>query len=84
MLITALHFLFFAGGMVVATRSSVDAYTERIQMLNWAMPFLFVALMAGLLGFTGLADAASQIGLVLFILFLSAFFGSFIFGRPPV
>ena len=53
-------------------------------MLSWALTLLFVAVMAGLLGFAGLASVASQIGLVLFILGLAVFFGSFIFSRPPV
>jgi len=42
-------------------------------MLSWALTFLIVALVAGALGFGGLAGAATGIAKLLFVLFLIAF-----------
>jgi uncharacterized membrane protein YtjA (UPF0391 family) len=36
-------------------------------MLNWAVTFLIVALVAGLLGFSGIAGAATEIAWILFV-----------------
>jgi len=43
---------------------------EAIDMLRWAVIFLVIALVAALLGFTGIATAAAGIAKVLFFLFL--------------
>jgi uncharacterized membrane protein YtjA (UPF0391 family) len=58
-------------------------------MLRWALIFLIVSIVAGLLGFTGAASVATTIALTLFwvflavtlILFLSTLIGG---GRRPV
>jgi uncharacterized membrane protein YtjA (UPF0391 family) len=42
-------------------------------MLKWALIFLVVSLVAGALGFTGVASGAKSIAKVLFGLFLLAF-----------
>ncbi|MBM3559929.1 MAG: DUF1328 domain-containing protein [Alphaproteobacteria bacterium] len=42
-------------------------------MLTWAIGFFIIALIAAVLGFGGLASAASGIAQVLFFLFLIAF-----------
>ncbi|MEO8636928.1 MAG: DUF1328 domain-containing protein [Gemmatimonadales bacterium] len=42
-------------------------------MLRWAMMFLILALVAGLLGFGGIATASAGIAKTLFILFLIIF-----------
>jgi uncharacterized membrane protein YtjA (UPF0391 family) len=42
-------------------------------MLRWALGFFIVALIAALLGFTGIAIAAAGIAKVLFYLFLILF-----------
>jgi uncharacterized membrane protein YtjA (UPF0391 family) len=42
-------------------------------MLRWAVIFLIVGLVAGLLGFTGIAGASIGIAKVLFFLFLVLF-----------
>lgn len=36
-------------------------------MFNWAVTFLIVALVAGLLGFSGIAGAATEIAWILFV-----------------
>ena len=43
-------------------------------MLRWALGFFIVALVAALLGFTGIAVAAAGIAKILFYLFLILFF----------
>jgi uncharacterized membrane protein YtjA (UPF0391 family) len=49
-------------------------------MLYWTLVFLVVALVAGLLGFGGVATAASGIAQVLFFIFLALFLVSLIAG----
>ena len=55
-------------------------------MLSWAFMFLIISLVAGLLGFTGLAGAATGIAKILFFVFLVLFLGSLLLGgfRRPV
>jgi uncharacterized membrane protein YtjA (UPF0391 family) len=47
-------------------------------MLNWALTFLLVALLAALFGFTGIALAAAGIAKILFFVFLVLFLASLI------
>jgi uncharacterized membrane protein YtjA (UPF0391 family) len=42
-------------------------------MLSWALIFLIVALIAGALGFTNVAGAATGIAKILFVIFLVLF-----------
>jgi len=49
-------------------------------MLNYAAVFLVIALVAALLGFTGIAAGAVEIAKVLFFVFLLLFVGSLIVG----
>lgn len=50
-------------------------------MLRWALTFLIVALIAGLLGFGGLEGLAMSIARVLFFLFVVLFIVSLVLGR---
>jgi len=50
-------------------------------MLRWALLFLVVALVAGLLGFWGLEGSAMYFARVLFFVFLVVFVVSLIMGR---
>lgn len=52
-------------------------------MLNWAVTFLVIGLIAGLLGFFGIAGAATQIAWILFLVFIAAALISFVAGRRP-
>jgi len=52
-------------------------------MLRWALVFLVVALIAGLLGFFQLEGIAMYIAKILFLLFLVLFVISLITGRRP-
>jgi uncharacterized membrane protein YtjA (UPF0391 family) len=52
-------------------------------MLRWALIFLVVGLIAGLLGFWGLEGTAMYIAKVLFFIFLILFVVSLIMGRKP-
>jgi len=49
-------------------------------MLTWALTFLVVALLAAILGFTGIALAAAGVAKILFYLFLALFLISLIGG----
>ena len=49
------------------------AKSEDRKMLHWAIVFLIIGLIAGALGFTGVAGAAVGIAKFLFFLFLAIF-----------
>lgn len=51
-------------------------------LLQWTVIFLIVALIAGGLGFGGLAADSAWIAKVLFFIFLVLFIASFFFGGP--
>lgn len=57
-------------------------------MLGWALTFLVVALIAGALGFGGVAGASAGIAQTLFfifvVLFVVAMIARAIRGRPPI
>jgi uncharacterized membrane protein YtjA (UPF0391 family) len=53
-------------------------------MLSWAITFLVVALIAGILGFGVIAGTAASIAKILFFIFLVLFLVSFIQGRRTV
>jgi uncharacterized membrane protein YtjA (UPF0391 family) len=53
-------------------------------MLNWAVTFLIVAIIAAVLGFTRIAGSAVEIAKILFFVFLVLAVISFIFGRRTV
>lgn len=57
-------------------------------MLGWAVTFLIVALIAGVLGFGGIAGTSVGIAKVLFFIFIILFVISLVAralkGRPPV
>jgi uncharacterized membrane protein YtjA (UPF0391 family) len=50
-------------------------------MLNWAVTFFIVAIIAAVLGFTSIAGSAIDIAKILFFVFLVLAVLSFIFGR---
>lgn len=57
-------------------------------MLNWAITFFVVALVAALLGFGGVAGMSAQIGWLLAVLgvvllLVGVLFGRGLGGRPP-
>jgi len=49
-------------------------------MLNWALTFLVVALLAAVFGFTGIAATAAGLAKILFYIFLVLFLVSLIAG----
>lgn len=49
-------------------------------MLRWAFVFLVFALVAGLLGFTGIAGESMSIARILFFVFLVVFAISLVYG----
>lgn len=58
-------------------------------MLGWALMFFILALIAGILGFGGIAAVSVEIAQILFVLFLVLFAASLVIGlvtgrRPPV
>ena len=58
-------------------------------MLRWAIMFAVIALIAGALGFFGLADTSASIAKILAVVFLILFVVSLVLGRgaiggPPV
>ena len=59
-------------------------YEKEASVLSWAITFLVVALIAGILGFGFIAGTAATIAKVLFFIFLILFLVSFIQGRRVV
>jgi uncharacterized membrane protein YtjA (UPF0391 family) len=53
-------------------------------MLSWSLTFLIFALIAALLGFTGLAGTAVGIAKILFVVFLVMYLLSVVFGRRRI
>jgi uncharacterized membrane protein YtjA (UPF0391 family) len=61
--------------------------SKEVPMLNWAILFFIIALIAAIFGFTGIASAAAGIAKILFFIFVVLFVLSLIFGlraRPRV
>lgn len=50
-------------------------------MLNWALAFLLIAILAGIFGFTSIAGTAIGFAKILFFIFLVLFVVSLLFGR---
>ena len=50
-------------------------------MLNWAVTFFIIAIVAAVLGFTSIAGSAIDIAKILFFVFLVLAVISFVFGR---
>ncbi len=53
-------------------------------MLNWAVTFFIIAIIAAVLGFTSIAGSAIDIAKILFFVFLVLAVVSFIFGRRVI
>jgi uncharacterized membrane protein YtjA (UPF0391 family) len=58
-----------------------QGHRKTIPMLHYALVFLVVALIAGVLGFGFIAGTAAYIAKILFVVFLILFLISFISGR---
>ena len=71
-------------------RTDFQGYERRAGMLYWAAVFFIIALIAGALGFGGIAAAAGGIAQILFYIFLVLFLVALIAGlmgrrsRPPI
>jgi uncharacterized membrane protein YtjA (UPF0391 family) len=59
---------------------SLEFFQARFIMLYWAVVFLVIALIAGALGFFGLAGMAMWVAKVLFFVFLALFIVSLLAG----
>ena len=53
---------------------------EEVLMLNWAITFFIIAIVAALFGFSGVAAGAADIAQILFIVFLVLFAVSLLVG----
>ena len=63
------------------SRPSVLRIRREVIMLNWAISFFVIAIIAAVLGFTNIAGSAIDIAKILFFVFLILAVVSFIFGR---
>ena len=54
---------------------------KEVPMLNWAVTFFVIAIVAAVLGFTNIAGSALDIAKILFVVFLVLAIASFVFGR---
>src|SRR5215468_9715246 len=67
-------------GTALAPPPAVTPTLEEVVMLYWSLLFFVVALIAGVLGFTGISEASAGIARVLFFVFLVIFAVSLIAG----
>jgi uncharacterized membrane protein YtjA (UPF0391 family) len=68
----------FPNGRQAALLLALDSEKENFKMLNWAVTFFIIALVAAVLGFTGVAVAAAGVAKILFVVFLVLFLVSLI------
>jgi uncharacterized membrane protein YtjA (UPF0391 family) len=61
-------------------RSQTDIETEVLTMLSWVVTFLVIALIAGILGFGGLAGASIEIAKIIFFIAVVLFLVSAVVG----
>jgi uncharacterized membrane protein YtjA (UPF0391 family) len=57
---------------------AIEFSSKEIEMLNWALTFFLIALLAAVFGFTGIALAAAGIAKIIFFLFLVLFLVSLV------
>jgi uncharacterized membrane protein YtjA (UPF0391 family) len=57
---------------------------EGIDMLHWTLMFLIIALVAGILGFGGIAGTATGIAKILFFVFLVVWLMALLLGRRSI
>jgi uncharacterized membrane protein YtjA (UPF0391 family) len=67
-------------GLEGSTQQADRLHEKGDVMLNWALTFLVVALIAAVFGFTGIAATAAGVAKILFYLFLVLFLVSLIAG----
>lgn len=67
------------------TGMDVDNQEDKeTEMISWAVTFLIIAIIAGLLGFSGIAGAATNIAWILFVVGLVVAAILFLTGRKVV
>ena len=76
-----LHALVRCGAIQWSNRHSTSTPKAPITMLSWAITFLVIALIAGVLGFTAVAGTAIEFAKIIFVIFLILFVVSLIMGR---
>jgi uncharacterized membrane protein YtjA (UPF0391 family) len=67
----------FQPGLVL---SKLERETEVLTMLGWVVTFLIIALIAGILGFGGVAGASIEIAKIIFIIAVVLFLVSAMIG----
>lgn len=65
----------------IITIRCTDNEKNEIEMLHYAVTFFVIAIIAAVLGFTGIAGTATSIAWILFVGFLILAVLSFLFGR---
>lgn len=63
------------------SRSKLTFDVEELTMLGWAITFLVIALIAGVLGFGGIMGASAGIAKILFFVFIVLFVIGLLMGR---
>jgi uncharacterized membrane protein YtjA (UPF0391 family) len=72
----------FPHGLILqaALRSALESQTEVFAMLGWVVTFLIIALIAGVLGFGGVAGASIEIAKIIFFIAVVLFLVSALVG----
>jgi uncharacterized membrane protein YtjA (UPF0391 family) len=64
----------------IVSTEEFERHTEVLNMLGWVVTFLIIALIAGLLGFGGIAGASIEIAKIIFFIAVVLFLVSAIVG----
>ncbi len=67
-------------GLLIALKSKRNVETEVQTMLSWVVTLLIVALIAGVLGFGGIAGASIEIAKIIFFIAIVLFLVSAVVG----
>lgn len=65
-------------------QKSTYRYQKEIHMMNYAITFFVIAIVAAVFGFTNIAGSALDIAKLLFVVFLILSVAAFIFGRKKL
>lgn len=65
-------------------QKSTYRYQKEVLMMNYAITFFIIAIVAAVFGFTNIAGSAIDIAKMLFVFFLIISIAAFIFGRKKL
>jgi len=65
---------------IVSPATIEGRHDKELEMLNWALAFFVIAILAAIFGFTGIAAASAGLAKILFFVFLLVFLVTLVMG----